>query len=227
MAEEFDREEFLDELAERMTDELEDRMSDEMEAIVQDALSATLPELVRESLQDFFADYVFRLPDGTQVMPRERLKLLSPDKTKQLVCAGGLRVSDTSFWSNCPKGWALKVQTRISSWEIIHIWSEKAEAVAALEMASHAMEEGKHFLWLGDTLAASREKALDNAKELRPILERFATSGWDLIASPSQMWLDGNPDLPMLRNAILQAEKECGSCGCELDPLYKRALQLL
>ena len=30
-----------------------------------------------------------------------------------------------------------------------------------------------------------------------------------------------------LVSAIKQADKECGTCGCELDPLYKRALELL
>ena len=30
-----------------------------------------------------------------------------------------------------------------------------------------------------------------------------------------------------LLKAVEQAEKECGSCGCEFDPLYKRALKLL
>ena len=63
--------------------------------------------------------------------------------------------------------------------------------------------------------------------ELKAILERFADSGWELIAMPSRLWLDGQPDLVLLRNAIMQADKECGNCGCELDSLYKRALQLL
>ena len=30
-----------------------------------------------------------------------------------------------------------------------------------------------------------------------------------------------------LVSAIKQADKECGSCGCELDPLYKKALELI
>jgi hypothetical protein len=30
-----------------------------------------------------------------------------------------------------------------------------------------------------------------------------------------------------LIKAVDQADKECGSCGCEFDPLYKRALELL
>ncbi len=62
--------------------------------------------------------------------------------------------------------------------------------------------------------------------ELRYILEKFAASGWDLIATPAQNWLDGNGERDTLIAAIEQADRECGSCGCELDPLYKRALEL-
>lgn len=63
--------------------------------------------------------------------------------------------------------------------------------------------------------------------ELRKILEKFVQSGWDLIAVPSSSWLEDNGDREVLRKAIEQADEECGSCGCELDPLYKRALELL
>ena len=63
--------------------------------------------------------------------------------------------------------------------------------------------------------------------ELKFIMQKFATSGWDLIAVPAQQWLDGKCDKDTLVSAIKQANKECGSCGCELDPLYKKALELL
>lgn len=63
-------------------------------------------------------------------------------------------------------------------------------------------------------------------EELKTIMEKFASSGWDLISVPSQAWLDGNGDKEALISAIRQADKECGSCGCEFDPLYKRALEL-
>lgn len=63
--------------------------------------------------------------------------------------------------------------------------------------------------------------------ELKTIMEKFASSGWDLIAVPAQKWLDGKGDNDTLVSAIQQADKECGTCGCELDPLYKRALELL
>ena len=63
--------------------------------------------------------------------------------------------------------------------------------------------------------------------ELKAIMQKFAASGLDLIAVPAQEWLDGNSNKDTLILAIEQADKECGSCGCELDPLYKRALELL
>ena len=64
-------------------------------------------------------------------------------------------------------------------------------------------------------------------EELKTIMEEFAASGWDLISVPAQQWLDGKADKDALVSAIKQADKECGSCGCNLDPLYKRALELL
>ncbi len=63
--------------------------------------------------------------------------------------------------------------------------------------------------------------------ELKSIIEKFAVSGWDLIAIPAQQWLDGNADKTALITAIKQADIECGSCGCDFDPLYKKALELL
>jgi hypothetical protein len=70
-------------------------------------------------------------------------------------------------------------------------------------------------------------------EELVQILERFAQSGWELIATPAAAWLAVQDDTaaagriaPQLTSAIEQAESECGSCGCELDPLYKQALAL-
>lgn len=64
-------------------------------------------------------------------------------------------------------------------------------------------------------------------KELKTIMEKYAASGWDLISVPAQQWLDGKADKDVLVSAIKQADKECGSCGCNLDPLYKRTLELL
>ena len=63
-------------------------------------------------------------------------------------------------------------------------------------------------------------------EELKTIMQKFVESGWDLIAIPAQQWLDGKSDKESLISAIKQADEECGSCGCELDPLYKRALSI-
>ena len=67
-------------------------------------------------------------------------------------------------------------------------------------------------------------------EELVKIIEKFAESGWDLINAPSKKWLAANGSAETttkLLKAIEQADKECGSCGCEFDPLYKKALELL
>ena len=64
-------------------------------------------------------------------------------------------------------------------------------------------------------------------EELKTIMGKFAASGWDLISVPAQQWLDRKVDKDTLVSAIKQADKECGSCGCNLDLLYKKALELL
>lgn len=64
-------------------------------------------------------------------------------------------------------------------------------------------------------------------EELKVIMQKFAASSWDLISVPAQQWLEGKADEDTLVSAVRQADKECGSCGCEFDPLYKRALELL
>ncbi len=67
-------------------------------------------------------------------------------------------------------------------------------------------------------------------KELVKIIEKFAESGWELLDAPSKKWLAANGSAETtaeLLKAVEQAEKECGSCGCKFDPLYKKALELL
>ncbi|MCL1803591.1 MAG: hypothetical protein FWG30_08155 [Eubacteriaceae bacterium] len=64
-------------------------------------------------------------------------------------------------------------------------------------------------------------------ERIEEILEKFASSGWELIADPSAVWLEKRENTPELIEAIKQADSECGSCGCELDDLYKDALELL
>ena len=63
--------------------------------------------------------------------------------------------------------------------------------------------------------------------ELYEILEKFAASGWELIDRPAHDFLDGKDNRDELIAAIAEADRQCGSCGCEFDPLYKKALELL
>jgi len=59
-------------------------------------------------------------------------------------------------------------------------------------------------------------------EELKTIMQKFAASGWDLIADPAREWLDGKSNKDTLVSAIKQADEECGNCGCELDQLSIR-----
>ena len=62
---------------------------------------------------------------------------------------------------------------------------------------------------------------------LHEILTKFRDSGWELIAVPAAGWLDGKYDYEALLAAVKQADEECGSCGCDFNPLYKEALEIL
>ena len=73
----------------------------------------------------------------------------------------------------------------------------------------------------------ARLLAFPEAQELLPIMEKFAASGWDLIDAPAKAWLNGTDDRTGLIAALEEADRQCGSCGCDFDPLYKRALELL
>lgn len=63
-------------------------------------------------------------------------------------------------------------------------------------------------------------------QELIDIIKKFSMSGWDLIAKPAMVYLEKGDNQGELIAAIIEADQVCGSCGCELDPLYKRFLKL-
>lgn len=70
---------------------------------------------------------------------------------------------------------------------------------------------------------------MSTQNELTKIVNQFAASGWDLIDAPAKAWLANNnrETTAELKKVIMQADKECGSCGCEMDALYKKALEAL
>lgn len=64
-------------------------------------------------------------------------------------------------------------------------------------------------------------------EELNEIVTKFAESGWDLIDESSKLWLEGKIGNNELLPVIKKADEACGSCGCEFDPLYKKAMEML
>ncbi len=64
-------------------------------------------------------------------------------------------------------------------------------------------------------------------EELKIILTKFSQSGWEILEIPAKEYLSGVDDKSSLVEAIEQANRQCGNCGCDYDPLYKRALTLL
>ncbi len=131
-------EELISRLEETVQEAVEDALDDLLEGRVQDAVYAALQEALPEILAGCLADFDFILRDGTLVRPRRRMKVFSPDKSKLLMCYGGLRVDGTS----------LLIQTRVCSWECIACYPDRDSAVAALKLVHEAMEAGQTLLEL-------------------------------------------------------------------------------
>lgn len=131
----------LDDIRDAIEEATEDAMDD-----VMDELEERIQELVSDSISDFFAEgmeevlhnHSFTLKDGTIIQPRQRTKVLSPDKTRLYPCYGGLRIDGTT----------LQVQTRISSWNPLCAYKTKEEAVQALLKVKDAMEQGLSIIEL-------------------------------------------------------------------------------
>ncbi len=148
--EDFDFDEMMDTLSDRLEnivkDTLEDQMedmmdtlSDRLENVVEDILEDQVEDVVRgavldvldEALHASLSRFEFVLADGTVIRPRQHMKLLSPDKSKILLCYGGLRVD----------GCSLIVQTGATCWERITHYPSKEEAVEALMKVKKAMDD--------------------------------------------------------------------------------------
>lgn len=132
---------FIEELSEKLTSLLEDKLNLE----IADAIEYKLDEILEDKLEDVIADTIennltealnnalsnfeFVLPNGVVVRPKQRIKILSPDKNKLLPCEGGLRVD----------GSCLIVQTRETCWETLACYQTKEEATEALIKIKDAM----------------------------------------------------------------------------------------
>ena len=142
-----EREELIDEIQSAVEEAVGDSIHDSFEDVIEDSfeelrntIEETVEASVQNAIQNMLADFQFVLPNGTHVLPRKRMSLISPDKTKVFLCYGGLRVVDSRISPNV--SWELSVQTRIDSWETICSYSTKEEATAALEKVQHAISDG-------------------------------------------------------------------------------------
>lgn len=123
-----DSEAMLDEVSGNLEGMLEEIITDRIES----AVICSLQDALSEALSEGLSHLELVLADGTPIRPREHMRLLSPDKSKQLFCCGGLCVDSCS----------LTVQTRISCWETIAEYQSKEDAVAALLKVRNAMDAG-------------------------------------------------------------------------------------
>ena len=129
-------------LDETLRDSLQDALED-----VKNEFSAELQDVVRDAIGEVMSELEFRLADGTVLTPCKKLKLLCADKSKQLLCYGGLKV-ERCQWNGGPDGYALWVQTRACSWDIAAHYPEKSDAIATLLTVRDAMRAGEEYMEL-------------------------------------------------------------------------------
>ena len=121
----FDMDELMDALSERLEEMLEDILTDQLE----DAVANAVQDVFDESLHHSLSRFEFVLENGTVVRPRQLMKVVSPDKSRMLLCYGGLRVD----------GKSLQVQTGATIWSEIAYFDTREEAIEALQKVKDAM----------------------------------------------------------------------------------------
>lgn len=119
-------EEFESSLSDTIKDVTEDGLEDILEDILYCAVSDILPEVISECLSEI------KFANGTIAKVKQRMKLMNKEKSKVILCYGGLRVDGTR----------LLVQTRNCSWETIETYTTREDAIDALGAVCTAMEEG-------------------------------------------------------------------------------------
>ena len=119
-------------IQEAIEDALEDKLedlADEIRDLVEEVSYDFVSEAFEEGIEQYLADHEFKLSDGTIIQSRPMTKVMNPDKTKVLICYGGLRVD----------GCSLVVQTAISRWESLYYFETTEAAVEALKKVTEAI----------------------------------------------------------------------------------------
>ena len=132
------KEEDLDEIRECIEEAIENALEDKLEGLadeirdlVEEVSYDSVSEAFEEGIEQYLADHEFKLSDGTIIQSRPMTKVMNPDKTKVLICYGGLRVD----------GCSLVVQTAISRWESLYYFGTPEAAVEALKKITEAIEQ--------------------------------------------------------------------------------------
>ena len=85
-----------------------------------------------EGIEEFLSSHQLALKDGTILQMKQKMRAMTPDKKRVLICYGGMRVVGTS----------LQIQTRISCWETFWNYETEEQAIAALQKMNAAIDRG-------------------------------------------------------------------------------------
>lgn len=139
----------IQDMIESAVEDSKEEIANMLEDRIGEAINDSIGEFFGEGLETFLATHPLVLKDGTVVSSKPQTKVLSPDKKKLLNCYGGLTVEDTTKWNGVlPKGWGLRIQTRISCWELLYVYETEAQATEALVKVQQAIEAGEPLIAL-------------------------------------------------------------------------------
>jgi len=121
-------EEKMDDFSDSIAEELDGRLQD----IIEEAVNDSIIEFFSEGIEEFLSSHQLALKDGTILQMKQKMRAMTPDKKRVLICYGGMRVVGTS----------LQIQTRISCWETFWNYETEEQAIEALQKMSAAIDRG-------------------------------------------------------------------------------------
>ena len=121
-------EEKMDDFSDSIAEELDGRFQD----IIEKAVNDSIIEFFSEGIEEFLSSHQLALKDGTILQMKQKMRAMTPDKKRVLICYGGMRVVGTS----------LQIQTRISCWETFWNYETEEQAIAALQKMNAAIDRG-------------------------------------------------------------------------------------
>ena len=127
----------------------ESKIKDMIEEEVADHMD-DLDEKIRSIVEEYLSNCDFELKDGSAIKPWEKLRILSPDIERMLVCYGGVKIFDTRKIDGdfFPDGWGLSIETAPSNWDILYVYSDEDDAKDALKKIKTALIQNDALLEL-------------------------------------------------------------------------------